>query len=177
MKTISCKGDAKVRWATILAACLFVFAGWPGVGHAVEKSPLENVLKAEKVVTGSDGKESIQAMKKIAPGEVIQYRIDQKNVGKDELTKITAIGPIPKGTQYVGGSAKTATPSVFQVSIDNGNTWSAEPVTRVVKNAAGENETKTVPPSEYTQIRWEAKPPMTKGEKRSFIYRVRVNKP
>ena len=72
-------------------------------------------------------------------------------------------------------SAKTQTTSVFEVSIDNGQTWNKEPVTRKVKNTAGEMVEETVPPTEYTHLRWVAKDPMNKGEKRNFVYRVRVN--
>jgi uncharacterized repeat protein (TIGR01451 family) len=177
MKTGNKENRANVRVTAVLTACLLVVAMWAGVAAAAPKSPLENVLKAEKVVTAADGKESIQPMKKIAPGEIIQYRIDQKNVGAGPLKEITAIGPIPKGTKYVGQSAKTQTAGVFEVSIDNGKTWSKEPVIRKVKNAAGEMVDETVPPAEYTHLRWAAKEPMNKGEKRSFVYRVRVNEP
>lgn len=159
-----------------LVAVLLIL-GWCSAVGAAPKAPLENLLRADKVTTSPEGKETLAAAKKVTPGDVIQYRLDQKNVGKDVLKDVTAVGPIPKGTRYVGGSARTETPCNFKVSIDNGTTWSAEPVTRAIKDASGKMVEQTVPPAEYTHLQWVVKEPMPKDAKRSFLYRVRVNEP
>lgn len=143
--------------------------------QAAAASPLETVLTATKVVAKDKGAEELVSADKVVPGDILQYRINQKNVGKSELSSITAIGPIPKGTRYVGGSARTDVPADFQVSIDQGKTWSKEPVKTVGKDASGKTVTTIAPPETYTHVRWTADTALPPKGKSSFFYRVQAN--
>jgi len=159
------------RFAAIAAVCC-MFSTSLAMGAT---SPLETVLSAAKVVQKEKGGEELRAADKVAPGDLLQYRIGQKNVGKSELSAITAIGPIPKGTRYVGGSAQTKVAGDFLVSIDQGQTWSKEPVKTLSKDASGKTIETIVPPEKYTHVKWVAAKALLPNERWSFLYRVQAN--
>jgi len=159
----------------VMVAVLLVGIGAQATQAVAAASPLETVLTADKVVRKDKGTEEMVSADKVAPGDILQYRINQKNVGRTDLNGITAIGPIPKGTRYVGGSARTDVAADFQVSIDQGKTWSKEPVKTIGKDANGKTVTTIAPPETYTHVRWTVDKSLPPKGKWAFFYRVQAN--
>ncbi len=131
-------------------------------------------LKAEgylvKEVVAKEGKreEILPLPKKVYPGDVIEYRIKAVNTSDGDLKNVVIGAKIPTGTTYVPGSA-TDTP---EFSIDNGKTFSKEPVKYTVI-VDGKKVTKTATPDMYTNIRWQV-PVLKPSEEKVFKYRVQV---
>lgn len=173
MQTVQISHPLKKQFFLLVAALVFSVIGATAIAAP---PPLQTTLTANKVERDAKGVEKFKAADKVAPGEIIQYRIDQKNVGNKALAGITAMGPIPAGTQYVAGSARTDVAGEFMVSIDGGKTWSKEPVKAMVKGADGSMVEQVVSPASYTQVKWVASKPMKSAERWSYTYRVQVPK-
>lgn len=138
-------------------------------------SPLQSTMQAYVISKGGDGKEVAQIAKEVEPGQVVEYRLDYKNVGKTALKGIAVTGPVPDATHYMGDTAATKAAADFKVSIDGGKTFESEPVKRMVENEQGKKIEKIIPPSEYTHVRWILKQPLNAGETESFSYRSLVD--
>ena len=106
-------------------------------------------LTAQRV-TKAQGKEVLVAADQAKPGELIEYRALYRNDGANEAKGLMATLPIPRGTQYVAGSA---TPRGVEASLD-GRTFAPVPLTRSVKTADGRTVVQEVPVSEYRTLRW-----------------------
>ena len=105
---------------------------------------------------------------------MVEYRLTYRNTGDQPLSGLVITGPVPANTAYVGGSANTEVDASFTVSIDNGTRFLAEPVTREVKDADGQSKNVTVPPSDYTQVRWQPKGSLAPDTEQQYRYRVKV---
>jgi uncharacterized repeat protein (TIGR01451 family) len=101
-------------------------------------------------VTKQQGKEVLVAAAEAKPGELIEYRALYRNDGASEAKGLLATLPIPRGTQYVAGSAL---PRGVQASLD-GRTFAAVPLKRTVKTPDGRTVVQEVPVSEYRALRW-----------------------
>ncbi|RXZ33850.1 DUF11 domain-containing protein [Oxalobacteraceae bacterium CAVE-383] len=71
------------------------------------KSPLTVQLSVKKVVIEND-KEVLADAANAAPGDVLEYRAEYKNIGQAALGKIALTLPLPAHTSYVDGSALPA---------------------------------------------------------------------
>jgi uncharacterized repeat protein (TIGR01451 family) len=138
-------------------------------------SPLQSSMQAYVISLGQDGEETAQAAQEVEPGQVIEYRMDYKNVGQTSLKGIAVTGPVPSATHYLDNTAVTQAASDFMVSIDGGKTFEGEPVKRMVENEQGKKVEKIIPPSEYTHVRWILNQPLAAGETKSFSYRSLVD--
>jgi uncharacterized repeat protein (TIGR01451 family) len=125
-------------------------------------------LTAQRV-TKAQGKEVLVAADQAKPGELIEYRALYRNDGANEAKGLMATLPIPRGTQYVAGSA---TPRGVEASLD-GRTFAPVPLTRSVKTADGRTVVQEVPVSEYRTLRWPLGVLPTK-QSRTVAARVRV---
>jgi len=125
-------------------------------------------LSAQRV-TKAQGKEVLVAADQAKPGELIEYRALYRNDGASEAKGLMATLPIPRGTQYVAGSA---TPRGVEASLD-GRTFAPVPLTRTVKTADGRTVVQEVPVSEYRTLRWPLGVLPTK-QSRTVAARVRV---
>jgi len=125
-------------------------------------------LTAQRV-TKAQGKEVLVAADQAKPGELIEYRALYRNDGANEAKGLMATLPIPRGTQYVAGSA---TPRGVEASLD-GRTFAPVPLTRSVKSADGRTVVQEVPVSEYRTLRWPLGVLPTK-QSRTVAARVRV---
>lgn len=105
----------------------------------------EPVLKQYKVVN-ENGKEVLVSAEHVKLGDVIEYRATFTNRQKFNLPNVALVIPVPKGTQWVSGSA---TPEVQQASVD-GKSFSALPL-RVTRSNGVEE---VVPTSAYRALRW-----------------------
>lgn len=131
-------------------------------------------LEAYVVTTNDEGAEQYQPASKAAPGDVIEYRLSYLNEGDKAIRDLAVQGPIPTNTNYIGNTSSTTVASDFQVSIDGGDNWEAEPVTRTRTLPDGTVETYVIPPEDYSHVRWLPKQRLSAGETQVYTYRVMV---
>jgi uncharacterized repeat protein (TIGR01451 family) len=120
-------------------------------------------------VTKAQGKEVLVPAEQAKPGELIEYRALYRNDGAGEAKGLMATLPIPRGTQYVAGSAL---PRGVQASLD-GHTFAAVPLKRTVKTPDGRTVVQDVPVAEYRALRWPLGA-LPSRDKRTVSARVRV---
>lgn len=110
----------------------------------------------------------------VKSGEIMDWTITSVNEGNAPASEYKAVGKVPAGTQFVGGSAKADGQVVFTYSIDNGKSFSTAP-TVDERQADGSVKKVAAPVSMYNQIRYEWSTPLSVGAKLSASYKVRLN--
>jgi uncharacterized repeat protein (TIGR01451 family) len=120
-------------------------------------------------------KESIPLSKAEAvnPGETINWTITSENDGNAPAREYKTVGQIPKGTTFVAGSATAEGATTVVYSINNGQTYSVQPMIEE-KQADGSTKLVPAPVSMYTQVRYEWADPLAVNSKLSATYKVRV---
>ena len=108
----------------------------------------------------------------VKPGEVLTWTVDAVNVGSAPALEYRAVTQIPKGTEYVKGSA-VAEGATAVYSIDGGKSFSPQPMIEQ-KQADGSLKLTPAPVSMYTSIRYEWASPLAQGAKVMAAYKVRV---
>ena len=108
----------------------------------------------------------------VKPGEIINWTIESVNEGNGAARDYKAVGQIPAGTSFVGGSAAAKGASITY-SIDGGKTFSARPTVEE-KQIDGSTRRVLAPVSSYTQLRYEWSTPLETGQKLSASYQVLV---
>jgi uncharacterized repeat protein (TIGR01451 family) len=104
-----------------------------------------------RVVTGTDGKQTLQDGSHARPGDVLEYHATYKNNGAKPARDLLATLPVPRnGLEYL---PKTAFPDGVQASLD-GKTYGTPPLMRTVKLPDGKEVLREVPLSEYRFLRW-----------------------
>jgi len=165
----------KKRDYAYLALAMSVVAGGIAIANTSSApSPLQNSMAAYVVGTNAEGNEYLQPASEVEPGQTVHYQLTYKNVGEEALKGITVTGPVPDATHYVAKSARTAADAKLQVSIDGGKSFESEPVKRVITNEAGERVEVTIPPKQYTHVRWVMKEALQAGAAENFAYRSKV---
>jgi uncharacterized repeat protein (TIGR01451 family) len=104
-------------------------------------------LKADKQVMTEHNIASFQAIAgkaSVKRGDIIMYTVVAKNNSRCPLKNLVLKQPIPKGTEYVKGSAMAIDGAELLFSIDGGKTFSAKPT--VGKQVA--------PETDYNYLRW-----------------------
>jgi uncharacterized repeat protein (TIGR01451 family) len=104
-------------------------------------------LKADKQVMSENNVSSFQAIAgkaSVKRGDIIMYTVVAKNNSRCPLKNLVLKQPIPKGTEYVKGSAMAIDGAELLFSIDGGKTFSTKPT--VGKQVAPEND--------YNYLRW-----------------------
>jgi len=108
----------------------------------------------------------------VNPGEILDWTINAENSGNAAALEYKTVGHIPRGTEFVAGSAKAdGARAVF--SIDGGKSYSPQPMIDE-KQADGSTKRVPAPTSMYTEIRYEWAAPLAQGSKLSASYKVRV---
>lgn len=108
----------------------------------------------------------------VKPGEVLSWTIVSENSGNEAAHNYKAVGHIPRGTEFIAGSAK-AEGAKAVYSIDNAKSFSDKP-TIEEKQADGTVKRVAAPVAMYTDIRYEWSDPLVQGGKLSASYKVRV---
>jgi uncharacterized repeat protein (TIGR01451 family) len=108
----------------------------------------------------------------VRPGEVLTWTVDAENVGNAAALEYRAITHVPRGTEYVKGSAAAEGANALY-SIDGGKSFSPQPMIEQ-KQADGSVKLTPAPVSMYTSIRYEWANPLAQGGKVSASYKVRV---
>ena len=108
----------------------------------------------------------------VKPGEVLDWTIMSENSGNAAARDYKAVAHIPRGTEFVAGSAK-ADGAKAVYSIDNGKSFSEKPTVEE-KQADGTVKRVAAPVAMYTNIRYEWADPLAQGGKLAASYKVRV---
>ncbi len=127
-------------------------------------------LQAFKVVE-KEGKSALVAADKVAPGDVIEYRVEYRNQSKSAVKDLDATLPMPTGLTVLTDSLR---PLQARASVD-GRTFGPMPLRRRVKNADGTVSIVTIPASQIRFLRWTV-PQLEAGKSISFAARARINR-
>jgi uncharacterized repeat protein (TIGR01451 family) len=148
-------------WGTLVALPAAVWA----------QEPISSRMDVHRVALAADGSQRLESAAEVKPGDVLEYQIVYDNAGSKPVSDLRINGPVPAGTSYVDGSAKSSVRAQLKFSDDGGRTWSAAPLKRAANiGVAGE----TVPPELYSNVQWTAQEPLRPGVSQKYTYRVRV---
>lgn len=154
--------------AVVIALPLF------GLTTAFAEAPVQGTMEAF-VVELQDDKEKLKSALDVEPNQIVEYQLTYTNKSKSDISGLTVVGPVPEGTSYVSNTADADAVANLKVSIDGGETFESEPVTREVVKANGEVIEKVIPSEEYTHLQWVAQSAIEgKGGKQLYRYRVKV---
>lgn len=129
----------------------------PFVSTAVYAKPeIQLTMTAEKEVAVTEGGKKV--VKRVpaqtsAPGEVLIYTLNYKNVGDEKATAVKVDNPLPAGARYVADSASGANAEIT-FSVDGGKTFARPEQLTVEKTKAGQKEKARADAVDYTTIRW-----------------------
>jgi uncharacterized repeat protein (TIGR01451 family) len=110
------------------------------------------------------------------PGDIIRYTLIAVNGGAEPAYGVEMVDPIPRGTEFVIGSAAGVRMTITY-SIDGGNHFQPAPILYDFRNPDGTIEKKHVPPDRYTHVKWLVNEPMGPRSKVIATMRVRVSLP
>ena len=123
--------------------------------------------------TNPAGWVAISSDARVAPGDLILYRVDLSNAGEAPARNPVALGPVPAGTAFVPGTASREAGARVDYSIDGGKSFAEKP-TIVVRGEDGKTRTVPAPPDRYTTVRWKWQAALAAGARTSVSYQVRV---
>ena len=145
-------------------------------GLAYANSPVEGFISAHIVSTDEKGAEVTEVATVAEPGEIMEYRLTFVNNGNSAVSGLKVVDPIPENTTFVSDSARTEVSATFEVSIDGGESFESEPVTRIESQADGSQKEVIIPPALYTHIRWAVEDALEgEGGEQNYTYRVVVD--
>ena len=168
--------------ALLMATMTLMLAG--AAGFAQRHFMLANAARPEVNVQLSGAVErdsrlmSLDKSTVVNPGEILDWTMTSENQGtapndgNASALEYKTVGHIPRGTEFVAGSAK-ADGAKALYSIDGGKSFSAQPMIEV-KQVDGNVKRVPAPVSMYTEIRYEWSDPLAQGGKLSASYKVRV---
>ena len=114
-------------------------------------------VKKSIVVTSGEQKvtwENVDEGTVVNPGDILRYTVKSENPGASVANDLTITQPIPDQMVYELDTAKSENPAEVVFSIDNGETFVANP-TIVIETEDGETIEQPAPASAYTHIRWQ----------------------
>ena len=162
--------------ALLMAVLTLMVAG--AAGFAQRHYMLANAAKPEvnvKLAGAVERDSKLMPLDKstvVNPGEILDWTINAENSGNSAALEYKAVGHIPRGTEFVAGSAKAdGAKTVF--SIDGGKSYSPQPMIEE-KQPDGSVKRVPAPSSMYTEVRYEWADPLAQGGKLSATYKVRV---
>ncbi|HEX8891108.1 MAG TPA: hypothetical protein VF779_18315 [Pyrinomonadaceae bacterium] len=166
------------RALPLAAICLLVLGGAAALAQRQLRSAMPTGRPEIKVaLSGAIEREQkrlpIEKAESVNPGEILDWTITSENAGNAPAHDYKAVGQIPKGTVLVAGSTTADGTASVVYSIDNGKTFSAQPVIEE-KQPDGSVKQVPAPVSMYTQVRYEWTDPLASGAKLEASYKVRV---
>jgi uncharacterized repeat protein (TIGR01451 family) len=141
-----------------------------GSQAAYADGEVQSSLIVSRVAPLKDGRETLQPASAAKPGEVLEYRLQYHNAGKQTARQLEATLPIPAGTELLSTGAL---PSIAQASLD-GKKFAPLPLRRAVKKPDGTTEMQLVPAAEYRAIRWQPQD-LQAGKSLTYVARVRIS--
>ena len=163
----------------VAALCLVVLSGAAAalaqrkLAHAERGRPDVKVLLSGAIERAGGEVVPVEKASSVNPGEILQWTITSQNDGNGPAREYMAVGQIPRGTTLIAGSTSADGAANVVYSIDNGKTFSAEPMVEE-KQADGSVKLVAAPVSMYTQVRYEWTDPLAGGGKLNASYKVRV---
>ena len=118
-----------------------------------------NLSAAKKSIVVTNGEqqkvkwESIDDGAVVNPGDIIRYTVSSENAGQDAANNLVITQPIPSQMIYEVGTATSKNQAEVVYSIDNGETFVAEP-TITITTEEGEKIEQPAPAETYTHVRW-----------------------
>ncbi|HEY0004107.1 MAG TPA: hypothetical protein VGB17_04785 [Pyrinomonadaceae bacterium] len=165
------------RVTSLALVCLLALGSIVGFAQRQFRSGVSGRPEIKVALTGTVEREgqqlSISKASAVKPGETLDWTITSENQGSAPAHQYKAVGQIPRGTQILTGSVTADGSASVVYSIDNGKTFSAQPM---IEERQPDGSTKQVPApvSMYTQIRYEWADPLAEGGKLNASYKVRV---
>ncbi|MGP1374153.1 hypothetical protein [Almyronema epifaneia] len=149
--------------------------------EAIRRPEVRLTLSAEKQVLELDANgqekiswEQLEGQVKVQPGDVLRYTVDGANSGDLEATNLVITQPVPTQTTYILDSAAGNNGAELTYSIDNGQTFVAEPMVEVTL-ADGTVELQPAPAEAYTHVKWDFADSLTAAETVKVTYEVTVD--
>lgn len=109
----------------------------------------------------------------VEPGDLVRYTIRGENNSDRAIANFILTQPIPRQVVYVPDSATSSEEAEITYSIDDGETFVANPAIAVTLED-GSEETQPAPPERYTHVRWIFENPVAAGESVTGQFEVRV---
>jgi uncharacterized repeat protein (TIGR01451 family) len=109
----------------------------------------------------------------VNPGETLSWTITSQNDGDGAARDYKTVGQIPRGTEFIKGSAQPENGAEVTYSIDGGKSFQSQP-TIEEKQIDGTTKRVPAPVSIYTQVRYEWANGLAANSKLSASYKVRV---
>lgn len=166
----------RTRTLVFAALCLLVLSG-AAVAFAQRQMAISGRPDVKVLLTGAIERGGevvpVEGAQTVNPGEILHWTITSQNEGTAPARQYKAVGQIPRGTTLVAGSATADGTATVVYSIDNGKTYSANPLVEE-KQADGSVKIVPAPVSMYTQVRYEWSDALAGGGKLNASYKVRV---
>lgn len=109
----------------------------------------------------------------LLPGDVIRYRLQFTNVTDDSIHHVVANNRLPKGLQYVDGSAGgDRSDLTVEYSINEGASFSVQPMIEV--EVDGARVMRPAPADMYTHIRWTIEGWLQPGARATAEFKARL---
>lgn len=150
------------------------------IAQAVLRPEVKLTLSAEKQITELDGKgqeifswESLEGRVTVQPNDIIRYTVDGANSGDIEAKGLSVTQPVPNGTSYVLESAQVEGSAEIVYSIDDGQSFIAEPKIEVTLSD-GTVELQPAPAEMYTHIQWNFGEDLASAQAVKAFYNVKV---
>ena len=131
------------------------------------KVQISGTLKRGSQIVALDKTEMVES------GEILDWKISSANLGSAAARNYRVVGQIPKGTEYVAGSADGDQAPEILYSIDGGKSFSVQPVVEE-KQPDGSVKQIPAPVSMYSQIKFEWAKELPAESQLNAAYRVRV---
>lgn len=138
----------------VLSLVAGAFAPAAGAQQAAQRAPDPLVMTAHNV-TAAEAKARGAARRDSSalPGDVVRYSMTFTNVTDGTIRNVKLDNPLPKGLEFVEGSARATRPdAVAEFSADGGRTYSTRPMETVLVD--GRRVTRPIPAERYTHVRW-----------------------
>jgi uncharacterized repeat protein (TIGR01451 family) len=140
-----------------------VFASLQEAGSAIAQRltrpdvKLSMSIEKQVTVVDAEGKEkqewqALEGEAAVNPGDVLRYAVSSENAGEIAAENLVITQPIPAQMTFVIGSVKGNTAAETTYSIDNGETFVAEPMVEVTL-PDGTVEMQPAPAEAYTHVK------------------------
>jgi uncharacterized repeat protein (TIGR01451 family) len=165
------------RTLPVVVMCLVVVGGAAAFAQRqytrAQKGRPEVKVLLSGAVERNASRLPVEKISSVLPGETLDWTITSQNEGTAPAHDYKTVGQIPKGTTFVAGSATADGAASVTYSIDNGQTFAAQPTVEE-KQTDGSTKRVPAPVSMYTQVRYEWSDPLADGGKLEASYKVRV---
>ena len=175
IKAATAQPRSSLRFTHCIAGLALGVAALCGGVAQADAPAVTGEIEAFLVTQSGEGEKLVEATE-AAPGEIMEFRIEFTNAGEEAVSGVQVVDSIPENTRFVGDSHAADVAALFEVSVDGGESFESEPVTRIETQADGTQAEIVIPPSDYTHLRWIAEEAMhADGGTQAFTYRVAVN--